>query len=92
MSESGIWRVVGVAPYPDAAWRPSPREPPVMTVQMSAIVPSRRCCSCYLPATLPASEKMFLKSLSLTSASADMVAVVGGTSLRDVQYMARYEG
>lgn len=41
--------------HPDAAWRPSPRDPPVMT------------------ATLPCSEKMFLKSWSLTSASADML-------------------
>lgn len=42
--------------YPDAAWRPSPREPPVTT------------------ATLPLREKKEEKSLSLTSASADMIA------------------
>lgn len=48
----------GGGSYPDAACRPSPREPPVTT------------------ATLPLREKREEKSLSLTSASADMICAV----------------
>jgi hypothetical protein len=46
---------VGMVTYPDAAWSPRPREPPVTT------------------ATLPLRLKMFAKSWSWTSASADMM-------------------